>query len=129
MTKKLNDREKFTTCAVITNQEADILRHASRTGRYVSNEPLCINLGERGLLYDHGPQRLAGGDHYLVMTGAGRVALNEWQSSQPKPPKPKRRASSAFQAWRAYLDATYNRMAFPQFLKEVWPRRADWMFR
>lgn len=112
---------------ILTKQEADILLHTSSNGRYVSGEALAIDLGRRGLLYDHGPQQLAGGAHYLVMTGKGRTELNAWKAAQPPPPKRKaRRMSEQFRAWRAYLEATCNRMPFPKFLKEVWPHRNEY---
>jgi len=57
--------------------QADILQHTSRTGRYCSDEePDLIALASRGLLHDHGAQPLAGGMHYYTPTPAGRAALN-----------------------------------------------------
>lgn len=107
---------------MISNEQADVLRHTSNTGRYVTDDAAVIAMGESGLLYDHGPQRLAGGAHYLVMTGKGREALNEWSAAQPKPPKVKqKRSSRAFTAWRRYTDATFHRITFSEWLKDVWP--------
>lgn len=108
----------------LTDWEADVLRHASNNGRYVTDEKRVIDLATRGLLYDHGPQKLADGMHYLVMTGKGRAALNEWQAVQPKPLKAKRR-SKQFQAWQDYMDA-YGRLGFSEFLKKVWPECKNW---
>lgn len=105
--------------AMITDKEADILRHTSDNGRYVTNEEFVIEMGKRGLLFDHGPQRLAGGMHYLVTTMKGREELNEWQRSQPKPKK-KRRRSEVFDSWQNYMDAC-GRIPFSEFWKEIWP--------
>ncbi len=108
---------------MITNHEADVLLHIASNGRYVTNEADVIAMGKRGLLFDHGPQVLAGGAHYLVTTPAGRSALSEWKIAQPKPPKLKRRRpSEAFEAWRTFCDV-FNRIPFSQFWKEVWPNR------
>lgn len=112
--------------AMITQFEADVLLHASSNGRYVTGEAAVLAIADAGLLFDHGPQRLAAGDHYLVTTAKGREALNEWKAAQPKPPKPKRRCSEQFQAWRDYLGATYDHMSFPDFLKHVWPYRHEY---
>lgn len=63
--------------AELTGNQVDILRHTSRTGRYVSDEePDLADLAARGLLRDHGAQPLAGGMHYYTPTPAGRAALN-----------------------------------------------------
>lgn len=111
---------------LLTDWEADVLRHTSNNGRYVTDEKRVIELATRGLLYDHGPQRLAGGMHYLVMTGKGRDALNEWQAAQPKPkPIKVKRRSRQFQAWQDYMDAN-GRLGFPEFLKKVWPECKHW---
>jgi hypothetical protein len=108
---------------MIISPEAEILLHTSRTGRYVSDEALAIDLGRRGLLFDHGAQALAGGAHYLVTTPEGRKALSEWKAAQPPPPKSKRRkASPVFASWRAYEDAC-GRIPFAEFLKTIWPQR------
>ena len=101
----------------LTAKEADILSHTSNTGRYVGLGHSLMALAKRGLLYDHGPQRLAGGAHYLTMTTAGRDALNAWRAAQPKPPKVKR-PSKQFQAWRDYCEAN-GRLSFPDFLKRL----------
>jgi hypothetical protein len=106
---------------MITDKEADVLSHASSNGRYVTGDKAVLAMAETGLLYDHGAQRLAGGDHYLVMTPRGREALNEWRAAQPKL-KPTRRRSEQFQAWRSYCEAC-RRIPFSEFLKEIWPNR------
>lgn len=111
---------------MITQFEADVLLHTSSNGRYVTDEAKVIAMGVAGLLFDYGPQPLAAGAHYLVTTPKGREALNEWKAAQPKPKKPKRRCSEQFQAWRDYLGATYDRMSFPDFLKNVWPHRHEY---
>lgn len=105
---------------MITNRESDVLLHASSNGRYVTTEPDVIAMGEAGLLFDHGPQALAGGAHYLVTTPRGRAALNEWKAAQPKPVVKKRRISPAFDRWRAHREAGY-RYSFSEFWKELWP--------
>lgn len=106
---------------MITNREADVLLHTSKNGRYVTDEADVIAMGERGLLFDHGAQRLADGMHYLVPTAAGREALSEWKAAQPPPLKPKRAPRSpAFQAWSDYKEA-YGRLTFSEFWKDIWP--------
>lgn len=106
---------------LIDNWTADVLRHTSNAGRYVTDEKRVIALAEKGLLYDHGPQRLAAGAHYLVMTGKGREALNAWSAAQPKPVvKKQRRVSREFGAWRRYCEAN-RRLGFREFHQEVWP--------
>lgn len=105
---------------MITNHEAYILRHTSNNGRYVGTEHALMALAASGLLYDHGPQALAGGEHYLTTTAKGSEALNEWQRAQPKPAKPKRRTSPQFEAWRTYCEV-FSRIPFSDFLKTVWP--------
>lgn len=84
---------------MITNAVADVLAHASNTGRYVGEGHALMEIARAGLLHDHGPQALAGGAHYLTMSVKGREALSEWRAAQPKPPKPKRR-SAAFESWQ-----------------------------
>lgn len=108
---------------MITNRQADVLLHASRNGRYVTDEADVIQMGRDGLLFDHGPQALAGGMHYLVMTPKSREALSEWKRAQPAPPKPPKpkRIGKAFAAWRQYREATFDRIGFPEFNKEIWP--------
>lgn len=59
----------------LTQNEADILAHTSRTGRYVSDEADAMSLAARGFLRDHGAQPLAGGMHFYTPTPAGRTAL------------------------------------------------------
>ena len=110
---------------MITNKQADVLQHTSRTGRYVTSDPLVLEMAKEGLLYDHGPQQLAAGDHYLVTTPKGRAALVEWEKAQPPPPKPKRRRrSEAFEYWQNYVDAC-ERISFRDFLRDIFPYRED----
>jgi len=103
--------------------EADILLHTSTNGRFVTDEARVIALAGRGLLFDHGPQALAGGAHYLVTTAKGRAALGAWKAVQPRPVvrKVRRRRSEQFQTWREYRDACDHRISFPEFLRDVWP--------
>lgn len=84
---------------MITNQQADVLRHTSNNGRYATDEEFVIQMGRYGLLFDHGPQRLADGMHYLTM----------------------RRCSREFRAWRDYLEAACDRVSFSYFHKNIWP--------
>jgi hypothetical protein len=49
-------------------KEIDVLLHTQRTGRYVTDEQFVIEMAAKGLLKDYGPQRLAGGMHYLTIT-------------------------------------------------------------
>jgi hypothetical protein len=110
---------------MITMKELDVLGHIRRTGRFVTDEQAVIAMGKAGLLCDHGPQPLAGGMHYFTMSERGREALNEHELNLCRfpQPKPKRPPSEQFQAWRDYRDATYSRITFSRFLKEVWPHR------
>lgn len=104
-----------------TPWEYDILRHASDNGRFVTDEAKVIAFAERGWMHDYGPQVLAGGAHYLVVTVKGREVMNEYQRSLPPPPKPKRRIPSrAFSAWRDYNEM-FRRVSFGHFWREVWP--------
>jgi hypothetical protein len=108
--------------------ELDVLEHTSNTGRYVTDETKVIALAERGLLRDHGAQQLAGGMHYFTLSARGRDALNEHHRNLCRFPQPKRKrpASEQFQAWRDYREATWSRITFREFLKEVWPNRRAW---
>lgn len=100
---------------MISNHQADILRHASNNGRYVCDElPDLKELAETGLFYDHGAQGLAGGMHYYTVTAKGRAALNEWQAAQPRPKGKKRRISPEFADWRCYVEAC-GRISFREF--------------
>lgn len=108
---------------MITKFEYEVLAHCSDNGRYVTDEPTVIAMGERGLLRDHGPQALAGGAHYLVTTPSGRAALSEYRTAMPKL-KPKRR-SEQFESWRTYRDVV-KRISFSDFLKNVWPNRHEY---
>lgn len=101
---------------MITKQEFDILEHTSRTGRYCSDEQLCVSLGERGFLYDHGPQALAGGMHYLVMTSKGRRALVEYKDSLPEPEPLPRRTQRARETYQRFLRCDFG-ISFGEWLK------------
>lgn len=106
---------------MISDYVASILSHTSDNGRFVTDEKRVLEIAEAGLLFDHGPQALAGGAHYLTTTMAGRQALSEWRAAQPKPPKPKRRPQTRqFEAWRSYCEA-FRRVPFGEFLREIWP--------
>ena len=100
---------------MITDREASVLAHTSDTGRYVTDEGSVIDLAGRGLLFDYGPQRLADGMHYFVMTSAGRQALREWREAQPKPKVQRRRRSRAFEDWKNYSEA-FGEITFKEFL-------------
>lgn len=101
---------------MLTNNEADILRHTARTGRYVTGDAEVIALGKRGLLHDHGPQALARGDHYFTLTEQGRAALREWQATQPKA-KPPTKRQRRYRTWRT-LQEIYPKLTFRAFLTE-----------
>lgn len=105
----------------------DVLLHASSNGRYVTDDPFVAEMATQGLLRDHGPQVLAGGDHYYTTTPKGRQAINEWKAAQPKPKARRRRQSKAFEGWRLHCELA-RRIPFNRFLKEVWPRmqRGSW---
>lgn len=105
---------------MITSHQASVLAHTDSTGRYCTDDPVVIAMGEAGLLRDFGPQEIAGGMHYFWMTGKGRAALAEWRAAQPKPKK--RRVSAAFESWERYQDAC-GRIPFSQFWKNIWPLR------
>ena len=111
---------------VITAKQASVLAHTDSTGRYCTDDPEVIAMGEAGLLRDFGPQEIAGGMHYFWMTGKGRRALEEWRAAQPKPPKSKRRPQSEqFRLWLVYCDAC-QWISFAEFLGSVWPHRRDY---
>lgn len=110
---------------MITDYEADILRHTRNNGRFVTDDRRVIEMSERGMLLDFGPWSVAGGMHFLKITKKGRAALNEWESAQPKPKVKKRRVSRQFRAWRDYESAN-GRLGFSKFLKQVWPECKHW---
>ena len=88
----------------LSQEQIEVLLHTSRTGRYVTGELLVIQMAQSGLLYDHGPQKLAGGDHYFTMTVRGREVLSEHLASLPKPPPITKRQSRAKERYRRWLD-------------------------
>jgi len=99
----------------ITAADQSILRHASDNGRYVSDMTAALRaLCDRRLLGDYGPQRIAGGMHYMTVTSKGREALNKWQAEQPKPKA--KRVGRAFGAWERYKDA-FGKIPFLEFWK------------
>lgn len=115
--------------SLLTNEQADVLDHASKNGRYVTGDARVLEMAREGLLRDYGPQALAGGDHYLTVTPKGREALNRWRAVQPKPPRVKRRRRSpAFAAWRVWCELSH-RIPFSQFLKEIWPEWKHYTYR
>lgn len=77
-----------------------MLAHTQRTGRYVTGDLSVLQMAQKGLLYDHGAQKLAGGDHYFTLTVRGKEALTSHLDSQPKP-KPQSRSQ---QRYRRYLE-------------------------
>ena len=95
------------------NPTIDILSHTSRTGRYVSDEPLALEMAQAGLLHDHGPQALAGGMHYLTMTALGRSTLVAHKATLPKP-KPLTRSQRRY---REYLSISESYRGFGDFLR------------
>lgn len=110
---------------MITAHEADILRHASNNdGRYVTDDAVVLDLARRGLFENRGQPAIYAGMSALMITRAGREALNEWQAAQPKPKVKKRRTSPAFDSWRRYCDANGD-FGFAKFLNVVWPRVQD----
>lgn len=105
----------------LNDWEADVLAHTSSNGRYVTDEKRVIALAGAGLLKDYGPQPIAGGMHYLTLTGRGRTALEAWRAGKPKPKRMKRR-SEQLNRWREFVEAQ-GKIPFGQFVKEVWPVR------
>lgn len=95
--------------------ECDVLAHTSRTGRYVTGEPAVIEMANRGILHDHGPQSLAGGDHYLVMTQMGRQALMAHNATLPKPALCRKLARSQ-ERYRSFLNAD-SELKFGEWIK------------
>lgn len=102
----------------LTPEEISILDHTSTNGRFVGGGGILLGLARRGLLRDYGPQALCGGDHYLILTAAGRKALNEWKAAQPRPKVPRQRRSRQFQGWRDYCDL-FGRIPFTSYLKRL----------
>ncbi len=100
-------------------QEIDVLLHTASTGRYVTGDPFVIDIARRGLLIDHGPQSLAGGMHYLTLSGEGREAVRAWNACQPKPKR--KRVRPEFAAWRRYCEA-FADVPFGEFFKRIWPQ-------
>jgi len=104
-------------------EEAEILLHTSRTGRYVTGDPQVIALAECGLLNDYGPQQLAGGDRYFTLSAAGREALNAWKEAQPQPQiRPLTRSQKRWQEYCAYAEAWP--ISFKAWLKLQFPKKA-----
>lgn len=95
---------------MITNPQADILAHTNNAGRYVSDlDDTLQSLISCGFLKDCGPQKLAGGMHYMEITMSGLFALYEWRDTQPKPkelPKRKQRARERYRRFLSCADAT-----------------------
>jgi hypothetical protein len=98
----------------LSPEQLDILVHTSRTGRYVSDEcaPL-VELVNGGLLFDYGPQKLAGGMHYFTLTTAGSEALAAHRATLPKP-KPLTRAQRRY---REFLSSGGIHGRFGDWLK------------
>lgn len=105
---------------MITNHQADVLRHTSINGRFVTDDPRVIEMASQGLLFDFGSQRLAGGMHYLTTTRKGTEALIEWHAAQPNPKIIKHRRSKSFESWQHFCDA-FGKIPFSRFWKEIWP--------
>ena len=106
---------------MITPQESEVLAHTSRTGRYVTDEAHIIDMGVRGLLFDHGAQEIAGGMHDFVMTPAGREALNEYRAAQPRPAekhgpwKPLTRSQERYRRYRRCAECFDNFLQFCRY--------------
>lgn len=118
---------------MITEIEAEILSHTSRTGRYVTDEDSVIKMAEQGLLKDYGPQPLAGGMHYFTLTGKGSKELELWREAQPKPiqkPKLTKKQIRSKIRYQYYIERADCWDSFRHFLQ--WERKfpvstyADW---
>lgn len=109
--------------APLTDWEADVLRHTSDTGRYVTDEKKVIELGERGLLNDYGPQRLADGMHYFTLALKGQEALQAWRDAKPQPPKISRKKAAARSRYQEYLRVGDIYGSFHQWLKHKFPKK------
>lgn len=101
----------------ITQDQADILDHTSRNGRFVTSDPKVMAMATDGLLFDYGAQELAAGDHFFTLTAKGRQSLSDWRDAQPKPVKSKRKKTQIFADWQNYCEA-FNRMPFSEFWKQ-----------
>lgn len=101
-----------------TREQYDILRHASRNGgRYVTSDPAVLEMARTGWFHDHGPWAIAGDDHALRLTQAGRDAINAYEAALPPPPKlskRKQRARERYQRFTNWRDAWQG--TFKQFL-------------
>ncbi len=94
---------------VITNKQADILAHTSKNERYVigpesreySEE--IAPMVEARLMLNHGTFPIFGDSAVLSITMRGRMALVEWQASQPAPPPISKRKQKARERWRRYM--------------------------
>lgn len=100
---------------MITKQESEIMLHASKNGRYVSDEDdILKGLVEKGFLNDYGPQAIAGGMHCYVTTPSGRQAINEWKASLPPAPTPKKITRSQ-QRYQDFLNADRG-LSFAEYI-------------
>lgn len=103
----------------MNKEQIEILLHTSRSSRFVSDPTTdLIELSDAGLLYDHGPQAIAGGMHCYVTTMKGRKALNSWHATQQKP-KPPTRAQRRYSDWLSGPSICFT---FGQWLKAGCPR-------
>jgi hypothetical protein len=78
----------------------------------------CVQLVDTGLMQDRGPQALAAGDHYFVVTGAGIAAVAQHSSPPPKLTRSQKR-------YRAYLDSDIG-ISFGEWLKHGYYRPREY---
>jgi DNA-binding PadR family transcriptional regulator len=103
------------TLTICTKEEAEVLLHTSRTGRFVTGDAEVAAMAKKGWLHDHGAQALAGGDHYYTTTMKGREVLNAWKAAQPPPP-PEPKLTKSQRRYREYLRSEVNE-SFGEWIK------------
>ena len=79
------------------------------TGPGSNDFQICVELCDLGLMMDHGPQRIAAGDHCFTVTEEGKKAMSE---NSPNPPK----VSRSKQRYLDYLSADTD-FSFGEWLK------------
>lgn len=107
----------------MTQHQLSVLKHVSYTGRYITDEASVFAMAEAGLLHDHGGIGFwPAGTRGFTLSSKGRKALRQHYAELCRfpQPKPKRKPSRAFLAWRDYVDAC-GRISFREFWKEIWP--------
>lgn len=83
------------------------------TGPGSTDFPKCVELFELGLMRNHGPQSIAGGDYLFTVTEEGKIAMH---MNSPEPPK----LSRSKQRYQQFLHADSG-LSFKDWLKRASP--------